>query len=127
MPGKIDLGATMPESKQVIEPTLELTPGRKLTNRSEGQLVGDSVLQHGSLGTVTEEPMLVPPESERTIFLLVDEPGAVLRVLVDEGPGDADRTGANPQTLPIARLDPASAVQDADIHPGWRKPFEGTG
>jgi len=42
--GKVDLGALMPEPKQVIEPALDLMPGHELTNRSKGQLVGDSVL-----------------------------------------------------------------------------------
>ena len=127
MPGKVDLGAPMPEPKEVIEPTLELTPGHELTNRSEGQLVGDAVLQDGLRRTVIQKPMLVPPGCERTICLLVDEAGAVLRVAMDKGPGDADRTGANAQSLPVARSDPANAVQDTDVHPGWCEPFEGAG
>src|SRR5687767_11522467 len=47
--------------------------------------------------------------------------------MVDEGPGDAERTGTNAQPLPMVWLDPTGAVQDADIHPGRREPFEGAG
>src|SRR5918995_1438641 len=115
----------MPELEQVFEPTLELTPCHQLTNRPKGQPVGDPVLQHGSLRAVAQEPVLVPPEFKRPIFLLVDEAGAVLSLVMDEGPGDADRTSTNAQALPIAGLDPTDAVQDADIHPGRREPLEG--
>jgi hypothetical protein len=117
----------MPEPKEVIEPALDLMAGRELTGWAEGQLVRDPVFQHGSLWTIAQEPVLVPPGCERTVCLLVDEAGAVIRGVVDERPGDADRTYSNAQPLPMARLDPTDAVQDADIHPGRREPFEGTG
>ena len=127
VPRKVRLGASMPEPKEIIEPTLELTPGHELADRSQGQLVGDPVLQHGPLRSVSQEPMLMLPGLERPIFLLVDEARAVVSGAVDEGPGDTNRTGANAQTFPIARLDPTNAVQHADIHPGGCEPFEGTG
>jgi hypothetical protein len=98
-----------------------------LTGWTEGQLVRDPVFQHGSLRTVTREPVLVTPGCERTICLLIDEAHAVIRGMVDERPGNADGTYANAQSLPIARLDPTDAIHDADIHPGRREPFEGAG
>jgi len=61
------------------------------------------------------------------VRLLADEAGADIRGVVNDRPGDADRTYANAQPLPMARLDPTGAVQDADIHPGRREPLEGTG
>src|SRR5688500_9465810 len=68
VPGNVDLGAPMPEPKQVIEPALELTPGHKVAGRSPGQLVGDPVLHHGPIRSVTQESVLMPPGSERTGF-----------------------------------------------------------
>jgi hypothetical protein len=117
----------MPESKEVFKPALDLMPGRELTGWAEGQLVRDSVFQHGSLRTVIREPVLVPPGCEWTVSLLVNEAGAVIQGMVDERPGNADRTYAHAEPLPMARLDPTDAVQDADIHPGRREPFEGAG
>jgi hypothetical protein len=71
--------------------------------------------------------VLVPPGCERTICLLVDEASAVLEGMVNERPGNTDRTYANAQPLPMVWIDPIDAVQDADIHPGRREPFEGAG
>ena len=102
VPGKVDLGAFMPEPKQVIEPALDLAPGHELAGRSPGQLVGDLVLQHAPLWAISQEPVLVPPGGERTVFLLVDEAGAIVCGAMDERPGDADRPGGDTQALPIA-------------------------
>jgi hypothetical protein len=80
---EISLSDAMPVGEQAGQPAVDCSPGYQVSDRAEGQLVVDLVLEEAALISVGLEPVAMLPAREGALKLCVSElatgyPGSVL-------------------------------------------------